>query len=90
MYSILSNPVEMVFVKANVKGGKLQKPVLSHVAYCFPWSPNTNESGRLPISHMAGQGSLESAGYSSELLLIFEVLSEVHLEESLCREHALN
>lgn len=36
------------------------------------------------------EGSLESAGYSSELLLIVEVLSKVHLEENLCGETALN
>lgn len=89
---MLSNPVEMVFVKANVKGGKLQKPVLIEscciLLHLEPKHQWVRKASHFP--HGWQEGSLESAGYSSELLLIFEVLSEVRLEASLCGEHALN
>lgn len=64
--SHLSNPGKMVFGTGNLKGGKLQKPALTHGWCCFPWSPSRDNSGRFPI-FPEHEGSSARAGDSSLL-----------------------
>lgn len=66
-----------------MKGGKLQKPALSHVWYCFPWRPSRDESGRFPISP-EHKGSSARAGDSSELHR-YQIFI-LHLQESVWTE----
>lgn len=83
LYSMLSNPVEMVFVKADVQGGKLQKPVLTEsCCILLPLEPKRRWVRK--VSHFPP--GCRSGAHSYWCMKLYQ---KVHPEENPRGEHAV-